>query len=84
MCVESKLNFSDYVFISLEHTHIHPHSLSPARELICHIHLPPVMHIVQLESKSVLAKHLSAGTHDGNEIRIAKQQKSNQNPTMRP
>lgn len=66
MCFESKLNFSDYVFISLEHTHTHTftHTLSPARELICHIHLPAVMHIVQLESKSVLAKHLSAGTHD--------------------
>jgi len=72
------------MFLFHLNTHTFTHTLSPARELICHIHLPPVMHIVQLESKSVLAKHLSAGTHDGNEIRIAQQQKSNQNPTMRP
>ncbi len=40
------------------------------------------MHILQLESKSVLAKHLSAGTHGGNEIGLEQQQKSNLKPTM--
>lgn len=78
MCLESKLTFSDYVHNNLflfhlnthtfTQTHVQIHTLSSARELICHIHLPPVMCIEQLESRSVLAKQLSAGTHGGNKI----------------